>query len=194
MKRLYSFYKDKICVEVLSGGMVLPKVPVHISATAAYVENEYSDIEKLTGVRFGEDYLWHIKHPHQSDWYPNSEKPAIALCIFKELFPEMQVSVAADLQYALHFEGRDLTDDETYGTILEKYNFSPELFYSRLHENEYKERAYYEFALCNNLQVSGYPSVFLQASESKFFLLARGYTSYDELKQRLDDRLIQISS
>ena len=193
MKKLHSFYKDKIYIEVLSGGMILPNVPVHISATAAYIESEYSDIEKLTGVRFGEDYLWHIKHPHQSDWYPNSEKPAIALCIFKELFPELQVSFAADIQYALHFEGRDLTDDEAYGTILEKYNFPQELFYTRLYENEYKEKAHYEFALCNNLEVSGYPCVFLQASETKFFLLARGYTTYDELEQRLKGCLLQIS-
>jgi len=181
-------------MEVLSGGMILPKVPVHISAAAAYIESEYNEIEKLTGIRFGADYLWHIKHAHQSDWYPNSEKPAIALCIFKELFPEMQVSFATDLQYALHFEGRDLTDDEAYGAILEKYNFSPELFYTRLHENEYKEKAHDEFALCNKLQVTGYPCVFLQVSETKFFLLARGYTTYDELEQRLKDHLLQVSN
>jgi len=193
MKKLSSFYKDKIYVEVLSGGMILPKVPVHISATAAYIESEYNDIEKLTGVRFGEDYLWHIKHSSQSDWYPNSEKPAIALCIFKEFFPELQVSFAADIQYALHFEGRDLTDDEAYRAILEKYNFSPDLFYTKLNDSEYREKAYYEFALCNNLKVSGYPCVLLQDSETKFFLLARGYTMYDELEQRLKDCLSQIS-
>ncbi len=192
MKKLHSKYKDKIYIEVLSAGMILPEIPVHISATAGYIENEYTNVERETGVKFGADYLWHIKHVNQSDWYPNSEKPAIALCIFKELFPELQVSFAADIQYALYFEGRDLTDDEAYRVILEKYNISPDLFYERLNENEYKENAHYEFSLCKQLQVSGYPCVFLQASETKFFLLARGYTTYDDLQQRLEDRLLQL--
>ena len=36
------------------------------------------------------------------------------------------------------------------------------------------------------LQVTGYPCVLLQESETKFHLLARGYTPYIDLKSRLD--------
>ncbi len=54
--------------------------------------------------------------------------PAIALCIFKEQFPENQVEFAAQLQYALHFEGRDLTDKEAYRHLLEKMGIDPEDF------------------------------------------------------------------
>src|SRR5258708_35840642 len=114
IKKIKSEYKNKLLVEVISGGMILPEEPVHISTTAGYIKEGYKRVEEITGVKFGEDYLWHIKHPEQSDWYPDSEKPAIALCIFKEYFPDQQVNFAADLQYALHFEGRDLTDDEAY--------------------------------------------------------------------------------
>ena len=89
-------------------------------------------VEEITGAKFGEDYLWHIKHPDESDWFPNSEKPAIALCVFKDYFPDQQVSFAADLQYALHFEGRDLTDDEAYRLLLDKYNIPAEEFYEKL--------------------------------------------------------------
>lgn len=189
MKKINSAYKNKLEIEVLSGGMVLPEEPVHISATADYISKAYKNVEELTGVKFGEDYLWHINHPDISEWYPNSEKPAIALCIFKEYFPEQQVSFAADLQYVLHYEGRDLTDDEAYRNILGKYNFSAEDFYGMLHEEQYKEKAHYEFALCKQLQVTGYPAVLLQLSESKFHLLARGYTDYETLSKRVDNAL-----
>lgn len=181
-----------LAVEVLSGGMVLPEKPVHISATAGYIQNAYKTVEEYTGITFGADYLWHINNPDQSDWFPNSEKPAIALCIFKEIYPARQVEFAADLQYALHFEGRDLTDNEAYRHLLEKYSINEELFYSRLQSEEYKEKAAYEFALVKQLQVTGFPCVLIQVSESKFHLLARGYTDYETLESRLQAVLAEV--
>lgn len=176
-------------IDVLSGGMILPEKPVPIAATAAYIQKAYPTIEEYSGIRFGADFLWHINHPELSDWFPHSEKPAIALCILKEFYPEKQVAFAADLQYALHDEGRDLTDDEAYRHILEKYSIQPEIFYHKLNSEVYKEQAYYEFQLCKQLQVTGYPCVLLQTSETRFNLLARGYTDYDTLAGRLDAAL-----
>ena len=193
MKKIHSEYKSKLEFEVLSGGMVLPEEPVSIGATAKYIEEAYKRVEEITGAKFGEDYLWHIKHPGQSDWFPNSEKPAIALCIFKEYYPEQQVSFASDLQYALHFEGRDLTDDEAYRQLLEKYNIDAEDFYGKLHEEEYKEQSHYEFALCKQLNVTGFPAVFIQTSELKFNMIARGYTDYETLTERINALLKEVS-
>jgi putative protein-disulfide isomerase len=189
MKKISSEYKGRLEFEVLSGGMILPDEPVAISATAKYIESSYPRVEELTGIKFGEDYLWHIKHPDASDWFPHSEKPAIALCIFKEYYPEQQVSFAADLQYALHFEGRDLTDDEAYWLLLDKYNIDDEAFYENLHDEEYKEQAYYEFALCKQLNVTGFPAVFIQLRDTKFYLVAEGYTDFDTLNERIQNVL-----
>jgi len=172
-------------IDVLSGGMVLPETPTHISVTAGYILNAYKTVEDHTGVKFGTDYLWHIQHPDLSDWYPNSEKPAIALCIFKEIYPEKQVEFAGDLQNALYQDGRDLTDDEAYRHLLEKYSIQPESFYEKLRSEQYKEQAYYEFSLVKQLQVTGFPCVLLQLGESKFHLLSKGYTSYSAIQERL---------
>ena len=193
MKKINSEYKNQLEIEVLSGGMILPDEPVSIGATAGYISKAYKNVEEMTGIKFGEDYLWHINHPEISDWYPNSEKSAIALCIFKEYYPDQQVSFATDLQYALHYEGRDLTDDEAYRNLLEKYNIPASDFYGMLHEEEYKEKAHYEFALCKQLEVTGFPAVLMQLSESKFYLLARGYTDYESLNQRIKNCLEENS-
>jgi putative protein-disulfide isomerase len=189
LQRIAEQYKQQIDFEVLSGGMILNEEAKHISVTADYIQKAYGTVEAQTGIEFGKDYLWHINNPDLSDWYPASEKPAIALCIFKEFYPDRQVEFAADLQYALHFEGRDLCDDESYRHLLDKYSIQPETFYTKLKSDEYKEMAYYEFALCKQLQVTGYPAVLLQINETKFHLLARGYTSFDSLKERLDEAL-----
>lgn len=194
MKKVEEAYKDRLQIEVLSGGMVLPEQPVHIGATAEYIKGAYKTVEDYTGIKFGEDYLWHINHPDQSDWFPSSEKPAIALCIFKELFPDQQVSFASDLQYSLHYEGRDLTDNEAYRHLLEKYNIPVDDFYSKLASEEYKEKAYYEFQLCKQLQVTGFPQVLMQLTESKFHLLAKGYTDYETLAKRIHLVLTEVEN
>ena len=46
--------------------------------------------------------------------------------------------------------------------------------------------AYYEFALMKQLQVNGYPTVFVQTAELKFDMVARGFTDYETLKARID--------
>jgi len=192
IKEIAATYKDTFNFEVLSGGMIIGDPPKPIAVTAGYIEKAYKTVEEHTGIQFGDDYLWHIRNPDKSDWYPNSEKPAIAMCIFKEYYHNDQVVFAADLQYALHYEGRDLCDDEAYRHLLEKYAISPEEFYNKLHSAEYKEKAYYEFSVVKQLQVTGFPAVLLQASESKFYLIARGYTNYATLQERIENVLKEI--
>ncbi|WP_276479548.1 DsbA family protein [Paraflavitalea pollutisoli] len=186
MKKIADDYKGKFFFEVLSGGMIISDQPSPIGVMAGYIRQAYKVVEERTGIRFGSDFLWHINNPDDSDWFPNSEKPAIALCVLKDLFPERQVEFAADLQYALNFEGRDLCDDEAYRHLLEKYSIHADQFYASLHSDAYKEKAYYEFALCKQLQVTGFPAVLLQAADTKFYLLARGFTEYDVLKERIE--------
>jgi putative protein-disulfide isomerase len=189
MKKIAATYENQFFIEVLSGGMILPTTPQHIGVTAAYIQNAYKNVESYSGVTFGDDYLWHINNPELSDWFPNSEMPAIALSILKEQLPNKQVLIASDFQYALHFEGRDLTDKEAYRHLLEKYKIDETDFYNKLSSETYKEKAYYEFALCKQLQVQGYPSLLLQASESKFYLVSNGYTSFENVQARIENIL-----
>ena len=184
-------YKDRLPFDVLSGGMILPEEPRHFAPMAKYIQTAYKRVEELTGIRFGEDFLWHVFNPDQTDWYPDSTMSAIALCIFKEYEPDKAVSIAADLQYALNYEGRDLTDKEAYRHLLPKYGIPEDEFYAKLASEEYREKAYYEFALVKQLQVKGFPCVLIQVSDSKFYLLSSGYTDYETLKERIEKVLAE---
>ena len=191
IKKIATTFKDKLSFEVLSGGMIPKENARPISAIAGYISEAYHRVEETTGIKFGEDYLWHIFNPDKSDWYQHSEKSATALCIVKEIQPDQQVAFAADLQYALHYEGRDLTDDEAYRHLLEKYVIPEEEFYTKLNSEEYKEKAHYEFALCKQLQATSFPQVLLQVADQKFYLLAKGYTDYETLKKRIQTVLAE---
>jgi putative protein-disulfide isomerase len=193
IKRIFEEYKEQLAFDVLSGGMIITETPRPISLTAGYIQKAYKTVEERTGITFGKDWLWHIFNPEESDWHPSSEKPAIALCIFKDYHHDLAILFAADLQYALHYEGRDLCDDEAYRHLLERYAIPEDDFYRKLHSSEYKEKAYAEFALVKQLQVTGFPAVFLQVNDSKFYLLARGYTGHPDLKKRIDQVLGDIA-
>lgn len=186
IKKIAEDYKDTLDIEVLSGGMMIGDDIMPIEKIGPYIQTAYKRVEELSGIKFGEDFLWHINNPDKSDWIMNSEKAAIALCILKDYYPERQLEFATDLQYALNYEGRDLDDNEAYRHLLDKYNIQPEAFYNKLSNAEYKEMAYYEFALMKQLQVNGYPTVFIQTAELKFDMVARGFTDYETLKARID--------
>ena len=186
IRRIFEEYRGHMAFEVLSGGMILPQKPRPIGVLADTLMASYRMVEEHTGVRFGEDWLWHIRNPEESDWYPSSEKPAIALCVFKEYYPDLAVPFAGELQFALHYEGRDLCDDEAYRHLLEKYSIPDKDFYDRLHSPVYKQKAYEEFALVQELGVTGFPAVFLQISEKRLHLLTRGYTDHDSLRAGIE--------
>ncbi len=192
IKKIAEQYSNQLQFEVLSGGMVTGEEKHHIGLVANYLSKAYRNVEEITGIHFGKDYLWHVFNPDKSDWYLDSEKPAIALCVFKEYYPDRQVEFAADLQFALHFEGRDLTDDAAYRHLLEKYDLPTREFYEKMRNEAFKESAHYEFALCKQLQVTGFPAVLLQVTESKFYLLSRGYTDFESMKTRIDNVLLEI--
>ena len=77
-------------------------------------------------------------------------------------------------------------------TSYSSMKFPVDEFYEKLQIAAYKEKAYYEFALCKQLQVTGFPTLLLQVSESKFYLLARGFTKYENLKPVIDGVLEEL--
>lgn len=194
IKKIAEEYKNQLDIEVLSGGMMIDEGIMPIEKIGPYIASAYKRVEELTGIKFGEDFLWHVNNPDKSDWVMNSEKPAIALCILKEYYLERQLEFATDLQYALNYEGRDLDDDEAYRHLLDKYNIQPEAFYNKLSNAEYKEAARYEFALMKQMQITGYPTVFIQTGETKFMMVARGFTHYEDVKERIENVLKDLPS
>ena len=192
IKQLNETVGEKIPIEVLSGGMLLPEYPMPVQMISEVILDNYRRVEEYTGITFGEDFLWHARHADQSDWFPNSLPPAIALCIIKEKHPEKAVDFALDIEYGLNYEGRDLTDREAYRHLLAKYDFTPEEFFEKMGDTEYASRARNEFDICRQLQVTSFPALLLQANESKFFLLAKGYTPYQTIIDRLDNIINEI--
>jgi putative protein-disulfide isomerase len=191
IKAIYEKYKDQFDFETISGGMIPVESTQHIGIIANYILDAYKTVENMTGVKFGEDYLWHIKNPSESDWHPNSEMPAIAMAIFRDIYPDRTIEFAADLQYSLYDEGRDLTDPEAYRHLLIKYEIEADQFYANLKSDDYKEKANYDFTLIKQLNVNGFPTAFLQVDETKLYMITRGYSDLASIEKRIIDILAE---
>ncbi len=112
--------------------------------------------------------------------------PATALCLLKAGDGRGAISFAAAIQQ-LHMEdGKDLSDGETYRSLAESQNLDGNDFIRRLGEEEWQEEARYEAALVKQLGITGFPAVVLQTAADKFYLIARGYTAYEDLNNRLE--------
>ncbi len=191
IKELWLKHREQFDFETISGGMIPVQDTKHIGNIAQYIQGAYQTVEQTTGVKFGKDYLWHIFNPDESDWYPNSEMAAIAMAIFRESYPDQTIAFAADLQYALYEEGRDLTDKEAYRHLLEQYNIDTEIFFQKLGSEAYKEKAYYDFSLIQQLKVNGFPTVFLQLDDAKLYMISRGFSTLDAVEQRMNKILAE---
>jgi putative protein-disulfide isomerase len=188
LQKINDEFKHQLNIEVLSGGMILPEKKTHIRVMADFILEQYPGIETTTHVKFGEDFLWHVTNPELSDWFPSSAKAAIALSVFKEYQPEHQVQFISDLQTALFYEGRDLTDDEAYRHLIHKYALDETI--ENLHSEAFKEKAFEDFALCQRLQVSGFPQLMLQVTEKKIHLINRGYEDYSTVSHKINQILL----
>lgn len=182
LKNIYETYKDQFTFEVISGGMMLGEREGKIGEVAPYIKDAYKTVEDTTGVIFGEPFLQELD---KGDLFFSSEKPAIALSVFKSFLPDQAILFAHDLQTALYQKGLDLSKSANYGSLIQKYQIPEEEFISKLEQEEFKQAAYYDFALAKQLQVTGYPAAFIKTADLKFFMIAKGYTDKETLELRI---------
>jgi putative protein-disulfide isomerase len=194
MEKLHAAYGHAIEFTTLSGGMIPPEHKQPIAAKAAFISEAYKTIEEYTGVKFGDAYLQHIFNPDQSPWVEESLTPATALCLLKAAQKADTIHFTSAIQKLHMVEGKDLSDGETYRPIVEGLNLDADDFIQRLGTEEWQEEARYEFALVRQLGITGFPAVVLQTAEDKFYLIARGYTPYEDLSARLERVMAEITA
>jgi putative protein-disulfide isomerase len=189
MHEIFQKYQSQFNFEVISGGMILRESAGRISKMAPFIKNNYKDVENTTGVVFGESFL---KALDKGEIFFSSEKPAIALSVFKSFYPEKALLFAEVLQRAIYVNGLDLSIDENYISLLTQFNITEEDFLKKLNQEEFKQAAYYDFALARQLHVTGYPAVFIRTGELQFYMIAKGYTDLASLELRIQNILKEV--
>jgi len=189
INQLQENYQSKISFTVMSGGMMTGAREEPISVMRDYIKGAYKNVEKLTGVLFGEAYLNGILE--SKTYISSSVLPSIALTVFKSMAKEKDfIAFAKAIQYAFYFEGKSLNDKETYRKLTEKMGLDTKIFMSKLDELSYKNETLKEFETVSQLGISGFPSLFV-IRNGKGYLLSNGYVNYETISQNLE-RILKL--
>lgn len=191
MKNLYLKYKDEFDFQVISGGMILGDRVGPISQMAPFIKGAYKNVEETTGIKFGDKFI--NEALEEGTMLLSSEKPSIALSVFKSYLPDQAVLFAHDIQKALNFYGLDLNDNQTYKELIKPYKLPEEEFLAKLDNEEYRQLAYYDVALARQLQVTGYPAAFIKTGELQFHMIAKGYSDEATMELRIHNVLKEIN-
>lgn len=186
IRQLYQSYGDQANFDVLSGGMMTGPRVKPISESMGYIEQAYKVVEDHTGVRFGDAYLTNLLRP--GTYVSDSEKPGMAMTLFKALLPGRAVEFAGTLQTALYHDGIDLNVDAVYGPLVEPYDIDPDEFVAHVSDSVIKEQTWAEFNLVSQYGINGFPSVIVD-NGNQLFLVARGYLPYDALESNVKQAL-----
>lgn len=181
VKLIEKKYSDRLKISVLSGGMMLGKRVGPISEMTKYILDAYKRVEEMSGIKFGEPYLDLVK---KGAYIMDSEKPGIALTVFKSYQQESLTEFAQSIQNALFVSGKDLNADETYLELIKKYSISEAEFKQKLSDELFKKQTQEEFDLVARFGISGFPTL-LYKKEEDYYLLGQGFRDFDTLDKIL---------
>jgi len=182
IEELLQHFGDEIEVDVLSGGMFLSANHRPASAMYNYISQAHKQVEAVTGVKFGQAFLEEYLH---TDDIMDSEKPSIALTVFKQYQPAKALSFAHDMQLALNYEGKSLNDDDTYRQLLAKYELPVDEFLDKMKEDANRYDTVQEFKQVEQWGITGFPAAILDDGK-EYFLIAKGYTPPERLLEVIE--------
>jgi len=178
IRQLHEKYHHQLTFNVLSGGMVVGERVGKLGEMADYIEQSIPRLEQMTGVSFGEKYYANIlRNPN---YIANSEKPCVALTVFKSEQPEKAIYFISDLQKMIFFEGLDPSQTENYRALIDSYGIDFEEFSQKLESEEMRYATYQEFGFVQQVGVKGFPTTFL-VKENQGYLLAHGYATFEKI-------------
>ena len=179
-------YRDRFDFEVISGGMVTGDRIGSIGEVAPYIKWAYKDVEKATGVNFGNTFLNETLEKGEAIF--TSIEPAIALSIFKDFKKEDNIAFAGALQKAIYYDGIEPLNLEAYGKIAQRFGLDSADFVSKMEDTYFKNLAYEDFKNAAAFGVRGFPTLIAEINE-QYYQLANGYMPLESLETNLQELL-----
>lgn len=184
MKQLYTEYKADIQVTVVNGGLVLGDRVGTIDEKFAFIKDALPDLEKRTGVLFGDAFKQNIL-ANSSTYVLSSEPLCRAVVSFRHFLPDQTMLFAHQLQSAFYVDGLEIQKEIVLADLVKSFDIDPLAFLNYYNSEAAAIEIRQDFQLAQSFGATGFPTVILR-KEEKYYLLARGYTSYSELKSLID--------
>lgn len=188
MQKLHEKYHDQFMFTVLSGGMITGSRIGSINEKAAYIRNAYKVVEDRTGVKFGKAFVEDVLAP--GTMILSSELPSLAMTYFKTQLPDKQIQFAHALQNAIYYDGKDLNQLRTYEDLAATFDLDGKSFVKKITSEPNIHATNEEFKRVAQYGINGFPTVIYNDGKN-LYAIARGYTSYEDVAETLEDILVQ---
>lgn len=190
VEKIEKEFKGKVAIEIISGGMVMGSRIAPIGNMSEYILQAIPRLEHTTGVTFGAPYIALLK---EGTYVTSSEKPSIALCVYKSFTNDRSVEYGYGIQKAFYLEAKDLNNDTLYADLAAPFGIDRNQFLKRMQDTTYLKLAQEGFKRAVDLGVTGYPTL-LEKKESGYVKLTEGYSAYEPIEKHLLKRLKTMSA
>lgn len=183
LDKLVEQYKSKMDVELVTGGL-RPYNQTPIKEMKDFLTGHWREVNKRTQQAFNYDLL------DREDITYDTEPGCRAVVVVRNMNPKKEFEFFKLIQEAFYYQNKDLGKVESYDAILDQLDLNKEDFKTRFTSEEYKTLVQKDFKRASNLGVRGFPSVLLE-SNGQLTILSRGYTTVDQLNQKIRSTLKQ---
>lgn len=181
--RLKREFGDRFLFRAVSGGLVVGNRIGPIGDFADYVVRAIPRVEEMTGAVFSEP---HRARMRDKTTMQDSRVPATAFAVALAASPKTDgVELAHDI-LALNFkEGADVSQPESYATVLKKYGADAVRFAADYKEGKLFALADEQFQFAREIGADSFPTI-VYARDGHYFPLCQGYQKYENLAHALD--------
>ena len=160
MSKVKEKYRDKLDIDVVSGGLFLGNRAGAINQVAPHIKaGAYKSVEQRTGVKFGKSFLDDVFGA--GNMTLNSLPPTIALSIVREKFPEKELDFASLLLKAVYFDGLDPIDVEGLSAYAVEIGFDKNEFLTKMEDDKYKSVVEKEIEIFRSSKYAAMPALVL---------------------------------
>lgn len=174
-------YNGTADIEIISGGMIMGDRIAPVGEMADYILEAIPRLQKTTGATFGEPYINLLK---EGTYVTSSEKPAVALCVYKSFKTDRTIEFAHSMQKMFFVEAKDLNKDSVYAELAATFDIDRSQFLNRMQDQTYLKQAQAEFKRAADLGVTGFPTLLLK-QDATYVTITEGYSSYESIEKQL---------
>lgn len=151
---------------------------------AATLAHHWEQVAHSSGQPFDHSFL-----ARRDGWVYDTEIPAIAVVTMRELSPNDTLRFHTRLQQAFYAEGVDITDRETYPSLLNEFDVDRTKFMELFSSEIMRRRAWQDFSEARSMGITGFPSLLVRDGE-QWGIITRGHLPADRLLPALSEWLL----
>lgn len=181
LQQLRERFRDRMNFEIVSGGLATGVRAETIQDGYGYIVNSLPQVEKVTGVKFGENFKMVVE---EGSYFYNSEPPCIAQTVMKELAAHKAIDFGIRLKIEFFQNGKNMNQWKTYEQILENFEVDLPAFKKAYESEEFRQKTQNEFNWCKRYGATSFPTLLLRFGKETG-VITRGYRPFEAVESHL---------